>query len=83
MAASEGIDLLLTDVILPRGMNGREVADAFLERFPDAAVLYSSGHTRDVLNRRGGFDEDIILLAKPYHARVLAERVRQALDELN
>ncbi|MDP6832111.1 MAG: PAS domain S-box protein [Alphaproteobacteria bacterium] len=83
MAASEGIDLLLTDVILPRGMNGREVADAFLERFPDAAVLYSSGHTRDVLNRRGGFDEDVILLAKPYHARVLAERVRQALDELN
>ena len=46
MAKSSVIHLLLTDVILPRGMSGRDVANASRERYPAAGVLYSSGHTR-------------------------------------
>jgi PAS domain S-box-containing protein len=80
MTASGPIDLLLTDVILPRGMSGRDVAAAFAERYPAAGVLYSSGYTREVLNRRGGLEADVALLNKPYQTPALAQRVREILD---
>ncbi len=75
------IDLLLTDVILPRGMNGRDVANAFRERYPAAGVLYSSGYTRDVLDNRGQLDEGVALMSKPFQNRDLAQQVRQVLDD--
>ncbi len=80
MAASDAIDLLLTDMILPRGMSGRNVAAAFRELYPAAGVLYSSGYTREVLNRRGGLDEGAALMNKPYQTTALAWRVREVLD---
>lgn len=80
MKSSGQIDLLLSDVILPNGMNGRDVADAFLEFYPSAAVLFSSGYTREVLNRRGGFDDSVDLLVKPYTVNDLGARVRGVLD---
>ena len=80
MASSGAIDLLLTDVILPREMNGRDVANAFRKQFPAAAVLYSSGYTREVLDSRGQLDEDVALLSKPFRPRALARRVREVLD---
>ena len=80
MGGADGIDLLLTDVVLPYGMSGRDVADVFHERYPPAAVLFSSGYTREALNRRGQFDVDVELISKPYQTRDLASRVRQVLD---
>ncbi|MDP6875531.1 MAG: ATP-binding protein, partial [Alphaproteobacteria bacterium] len=80
MAASDAVDLLLTDVILPREMGGRDVANAFRKRFPAAGVLYSSGYTREVLDSRGQLDEGVALLNKPFRPRALARRVREALD---
>ena len=80
MAASGPIDLLLTDVILPRGMNGREVAIAFRKRFPLAGVIYSSGYTREILNRRGQLERGVVLMNKPYQTEALAQQVRQVLD---
>jgi CheY-like chemotaxis protein len=80
MADAGAIDLLLTDMILPRGMNGRDVASAFHDRYPSSGVLYSSGYTREVLNRRGGFDDDATLMNKPYQTPALARRVREVLD---
>ena len=80
MATPDTIDLLLTDVVLPRGMSGRDVAIAFRERYPAAGVLYSSGYTRDILNRRNQLDADVVLMNKPYQAQDLAQRVRQVLD---
>ncbi|MDP6688377.1 MAG: PAS domain S-box protein, partial [Alphaproteobacteria bacterium] len=80
MAVCGSIDLLLTDVILPRGMNGRDVANAFRARNPGAAVLYSSGYTRDVLDDRGQLDDGVMLINKPFRPRALARQVREILD---
>jgi PAS domain S-box-containing protein len=80
MAASGAIDLLLTDVILPGGMNGRDVAIAFRERYPTAGVIYSSGYTREILSRRGQLEQGVVLMNKPYQIQALAQRVREVLD---
>ncbi|MDA1098154.1 MAG: ATP-binding protein [Proteobacteria bacterium] len=80
MAAASKIDLLLTDMILPRGMNGREIAAAFRERYPAAGVLFSSGYSRDVLGRQGQIDENMAFIYKPYQSAILAQRVREVLD---
>ena len=80
MAASGAIDLLLTDMILPRGMSGRDVANAFREQHPASGVLYSSGYTREVLNRRGGLEDAAALMNKPYQTQALAQQVREVMD---
>jgi CheY-like chemotaxis protein len=80
MATVDHIDLLLTDVVLPRQMSGRDVEDAFLQRYPAAGVLYTSGYTRDALNRRSPLDPQVGLINKPFRTEDLAQRVRQALD---
>jgi len=80
MAASGPFDLLLTDVILPRGMSGRDVATAFGKHYPSAGVIYSSGYTREILNHRGQLAAGAALMNKPYQAQALAQRVREVLD---
>lgn len=80
MANYGAIDLLLTDMILPRGMNGRDVASTFRERYPTAGVLFSSGYSEEVLNDRGQLEEGVALISKPYRAQAMAEQVRQVLD---
>jgi PAS domain S-box-containing protein len=69
------IDLLFTDVIMPGGMTGRELADAVLALRPGTPVLYASGYTEDVILHNGRLDEGVKLLAKPYSARQLLHRV--------
>ncbi len=81
MSASGNIDMLLTDVVLPRGMSGRDVANAFSKQYPGSRVLFSSGYTRDALSRRGQLDQDVALINKPYQVGALAKRVREALDQ--
>ncbi|MBT5083514.1 MAG: hypothetical protein HOM62_23335, partial [Rhodospirillaceae bacterium] len=68
------------DMILPRGMNGRDIADVFRERYRNGAVIYSSGYTREVLDRRGGLEKDAVLINKPYRTSALAQQVREVLD---
>lgn len=80
MTAASDIDLLLADVILPKGMSGRDVAEAFRKHHPDAAVLYSSGYTQEILNKRGQLEDGTMLLSKPYRVQDLAQRVRDILD---
>ncbi len=83
MGAHDMIDLLLTDVILPLEMSGRDVAKAFQKRYPTAGVLYSSGYSREVLNSRNQLDEDMALISKPFRPHELARRVRRILDGRN
>jgi hypothetical protein len=61
-------------------MSGRDVAIAFRERYPAAGVLYSSGYTREILNRRGQLEEGVALMNKPFQTPTLAQRVREVLD---
>ena len=75
------IDLLFTDVVMPGGMNGRQLADKSREIRPDLRVLFTSGYTENAIVHHGRLDRGVLLLSKPYRRRDLALKVRQALDE--
>lgn len=73
------IDLLLTDVVMPR-MSGPEVARRLARQHPDLTVLYMSGHARDQLAPRGVLDPDVRLLSKPFTPEELRGAVAACLD---
>jgi CheY-like chemotaxis protein len=75
----ERIDLLFTDVIMPGGMNGRQLATEALKRRPDLKVLYTSGYTENAIVHHGRLDAGVLLLPKPYLSSDLARRIRTAL----
>jgi PAS domain S-box-containing protein len=71
-------DLLFTDVVMPGGMNGRELAEAVLKRRPGVKVLYTSGYT-DEFAHEGRLDSGIALLRKPYRKSDLSHKIREVL----
>ncbi|HEX7925895.1 MAG TPA: ATP-binding protein, partial [Bradyrhizobium sp.] len=77
----EKFDLLFTDVIMPGGMNGRQLADEVTKRRPGMKVLYTSGYTENAIVHHGRLDEGVLLLAKPYRKAQLASMLQQALGE--
>lgn len=76
------IDLLISDVVLPGGMTGPDVADRFLEIFPKGKVLFTSGYIGDDLVMRSRLESDVELLSKPYTLQTLAAKVRTVLDPM-
>jgi PAS domain S-box-containing protein len=73
------IDLLLTDIIMPEGLNGRELAKQLKERKPELKVIFSSGYSAETLGKNFR-DDDTAFLPKPYLPSQLAQLVRQRLD---
>lgn len=73
-----GIDLLLTDVVLP-DTNGQKLATSALALRPDLHVLYMSGYTNNALADRGVLDPTVSFLQKPFSAPELLTKVREAL----
>ncbi|AMY12369.1 Blue-light-activated protein [Luteitalea pratensis] len=73
-----GVDLLLTDVIMPR-MSGRDVATALQQRVPDIAVLFMSGYTETTIVQDGALESGLHFLAKPFTPAELLARVRDVL----
>ena len=74
------IDLLFTDVVMPGGMTGRQLAEAAKTRRPNLKTLFTSGYTEDSILRLGKLDPGVRLLSKPYRKLELATRIREALD---
>jgi PAS domain S-box-containing protein len=74
------IDLLFTDVVMPGGMTGRQLAEAAKARRPNLKTLFTSGYTEDSILRLGKLDPGVRLLSKPYRKYELATRIREALD---
>ena len=72
-------DLLFTDVIMPGGLNGRQLADALTKRWPSLRVLYTSGYTENAIVHHGRLDPGVALLNKPYRKTDLAQKVREVL----
>src|SRR5262249_26131775 len=75
----ERIDLLFTDVIIPGGMNGRQLAMEALKRRAGLKVLYTSGYTENAIVHHGRLDAGVLLLPKPYLSSDLARMIRTAL----
>src|SRR5262249_49362666 len=73
------IDLLLTDVVLPGGMSGHDVARTLAVERPSLPVLYASGYSPEIVQHRGELDPGMRLVPKPYDRSQLAESVRAAL----
>jgi CheY-like chemotaxis protein len=73
------VDLLFTDVIMPGGMNGRQLATEAVKRRPEIKVLFTSGYTENAIVHHGRLDADVLLLAKPYVSADLARMIRTAL----
>jgi signal transduction histidine kinase len=74
-------DLLLTDVIMPGGVNGRQLADAVRLLRPSTRVLFTSGYTEDAIIHHGRLDPGVLLLPKPYRRSDLARMIRLALEQ--
>jgi PAS domain S-box-containing protein len=77
--SEQPFDLLFTDLIMPGGMNGRELAEDVMRRRPGTKVLYTSGYTDNGIMHHGRLDEGVMLISKPYRKSTLAQMVRQAL----
>ncbi|MDY0831200.1 ATP-binding protein [Pseudomonas sp. SED1] len=72
-------DLIFTDVVMPGRVKSTDLAEWAREQVPAIAVLFTSGHTRDILSSNHLLSADIHLLSKPYSPDELAQRVRSVL----
>jgi len=73
------IDLLFTDVVLPGGKNGVEIARLAKGMYPQIKILYTSGYTENAAVRADEVDPETDLVNKPYRRTELLEKVRRAL----
>jgi PAS domain S-box-containing protein len=73
------VRLLFTDVIMPGGMNGRQLADAACRMRPDLKVLFTSGYTENAIVHHGRLDPGVNLLSKPYQRKDLINKLRLVL----
>jgi PAS domain S-box-containing protein len=79
LAATAGIDLLFTDVVMPGKLTGADLAKAALERRPGLRLLFTSGYTTRLVEKEWP-ENTVDLLRKPYRSVDLAARVRAVLD---
>jgi len=74
------IDLLLTDIMMPEGVSGPELAGKILAERPDLKVIFTSGYSLEVVNSGGALKDGVNFLQKPYPPDILAQVVRERLD---
>ena len=75
---SPAVDLLFTDVVMPGGMSGGELAEKARRLYPDLKVLFTSGYTEQA-SVQAGVIEGGVLLKKPYRKPELASKLREVL----
>jgi len=74
------IHLLLTDMVMPGGMTGKDLADRLLKENPKLKVIYTSGYSAEVAGRDFPLEEGVNFLTKPFQALKLAQTIREKLD---
>ncbi len=74
------LDLLVTDVGLPGGMNGRQVADAARVARPDLKVLFITGYAENAVLRHGHLDPGMHVLVKPFAMEALASHIKELIS---
>ncbi|RIZ40331.1 PAS domain-containing protein [Pseudomonas putida] len=80
LQGGERPDLLLSDVGLPGGLNGRQLAERCRERYPDLKVLLITGYDESAALSDGQPLQGTLVLTKPFELEALAERVRELLE---
>ncbi len=75
------IDLLITDVGLPNGMNGRQVADAARAIRPGLKVLFVTGYAENAVLNHGHLDPGMQVITKPFDMAVMATRIRDIIAQ--
>jgi CheY-like chemotaxis protein len=73
------VDLLVTDVGLPGGMNGRQLADAALVRRPDLKVLFITGYAESAVIGEGQLKPGMHVLTKPFSLETLGSRISEII----
>ena len=79
LEAEEEIHLLFTDVILPGGLNGRQLAEEACRIRPDLKVLFTTGYSRNAIFHQGGLDPGVELIVKPFADAALIARIQRLL----
>ena len=79
LRSDQPIDLLITDVGLPGGINGRQVADGAREVRPDLKVLFITGYAENAVVGNGHLEPGMQVLAKPFPMEALATRIRDLM----
>jgi two-component system cell cycle sensor histidine kinase/response regulator CckA len=77
--AGEKIDLLITDVVMPR-MDGPALVRQVRESHPEMKVIFISGYTEDSFRQRLDSDSDIHFLPKPFSLKQLAGKVKEVIS---
>ena len=75
------IDLLVTDLVMPDGINGKELAAGLLEQAPGLKIIYLSGYSATVAGKNFPLEEGVNFLTKPFETHKLAQIVRKCLDK--
>jgi CheY-like chemotaxis protein len=75
-----GVDLLFTDVGLPGGLNGRQLAEAALLQRPALKILFTTGYARNAIVHHGRLDPGLELIVKPFNYAELAAKLRAVLE---
>jgi CheY-like chemotaxis protein len=73
-------DLLFTDIVMPGGINGRELAEQMIAARSSLRILFTSGYAYDTLHAQGHATMGVPLLTKPYRKAELARMLRRCLD---
>ena len=76
----DDIALLLTDLVMPKNMNGRELAETLWIERPDLKVIFSSGYSADIVGKDFKLEPELNYLQKPYQPQTLIVAVRRCLD---
>jgi signal transduction histidine kinase/CheY-like chemotaxis protein len=80
LRGEEAIDLLFSDVVMPGGMNGAQLAVEAGRLRPNIKILLTSGYTAAALTHEHGLPENVVVLGKPYRREDLASKLRLVIN---
>ena len=77
----DAVSLLLTDIVMPEGISGRELAGRVQSAIPDIKVVFTSGYSADIAGQELALQQGQNFIQKPFSPRQLLETVKRSLDE--